>query len=133
MNAKHPGGAALTAAGFAEEIARIIYNARARLSFRTEAQLQQALEELFEAEELAAVSQPRLGSRDRPDFMIGGLVLELKRDGNAAALERQLARYASHDEVTALLVVTNRARHQSVSREIGGKPVRVAWISGAAG
>jgi hypothetical protein len=126
-------GPGLTAAEFADLLARTVYNARSRLNFRSEAEMQQAVADLLAEERLGAVSQPRLGPLDRPDFMIGTLLVELKRDGSAAALERQLRRYAVHDEVGGIVVVTNRARHRVIPREISGKPVRVAWISGAAG
>lgn len=117
---------------FAEALARVIHNARGRLLFGTEAQLQQACAELFAAERFDAAAQQQLGPGERPDFMIGGLAVELKVKGTADALTRQLRRYAAHDEVRGIVVVTSRARHRGIPREISGKPVRVVWLSGAA-
>lgn len=113
-------------------LAAALHDARHRLIFGTEAQMQEAFTEFFAAENIPAVSQPRLGATERPDFMVGGIAIELKVKGTTAAVERQLRRYAAHPEVTALILVTNRATHRNVGREIDGKPVHVVWLSGAA-
>ena len=47
-----------------------------------------------------------LSPGDRIDFTVGGIGVEVKTGGSRAALIRQLMRYAKHDDVTDILVVT---------------------------
>jgi hypothetical protein len=107
--------------------------AAGRLRYTTEAQLQQALADLFADAGIDADGQVRLGVHERPDFMAGGVAVELKVKGTLGDLTRQLGRYAAHDQVTAVIVVTRCARHRDVPREINGKPVYVVWLSGLTG
>lgn len=52
----------------------------------------------------------RLGARDVPDFMIHGVAVEVKMNAaSPRAIVRQLERYAAHDEVRSLILLTNRA------------------------
>lgn len=52
----------------------------------------------------------RLSSRDIPDFFIAGVVVEVKMNtARPASILRQLERYADHDQVQAIVLVTNRA------------------------
>lgn len=65
---------------------------------------------------------PGLG---RLDFLIEGIVvIETKIGGSAAALMRQVARYAESDQVLAILVVTDRASHR-MPETFNGKPLLV--------
>lgn len=59
------------------------------------------------------VLEYELSKRDRVDFFLPsmGLAIECKVDGGTAEVVRQLDRYASHDVVRALLLVTTRMRH----------------------
>lgn len=72
------------------------------------------------------------GKTDIPDFMVGGILVEVKANGaSAGPTIRQLERYAAHPEVTAIILVTNRAMNPP--SEINGKPVLAlstgrAWL-----
>jgi hypothetical protein len=104
---------------------------RAGLRFVTEAQMQDAVDTALAAAGYQFTPQARLGDRDRPDFLAaGGIVLELKVAGTAAELERQVTRYAAHVEVTAVVVVTCRARHRGIPPLINGKPILVVFLGG---
>lgn len=123
---------------FADALCRVIWRARTGMTFVTETQMQQAMTELFAAERIEARPQVVLGPRERPDFMVGwhecpGIAVELKRAGTAAALTRQITRYAGHREVGAVVVVTNRVRHRNIPPVINGKPVRVVCLASVAG
>lgn len=128
-------GDAPAAAGPADAtlLCQAISSARARLRYTTEGQLQQALAELFAAEQVDADREAHLTPADRPDFLIGSIAVEVKVKGTTDHLARQLARYLAHDRVGAAIVVTRCARHRDVPREINGKPVHVVWLSGLIG
>ena len=71
------------------------------------------------------------GRGDRLDFLIeGGLALEVKVDGPAAGVLRQLHRYLAHDEILGVMLVTTRAHHRQVHGTLRGKPVFVLWLRG---
>lgn len=90
-----------------------------------EAELQEALlRALYEAGH-DFEREHRLSERDRPDFLVAGcLVIEVKVGGSVADLLRQLQRYASHDVVQGLLVVTTRSSLSNLPAELQRKPVR---------
>lgn len=72
------------------------------------------------------------GKPDRPDFAIptdGGLfVVEVKVKGSAAEVEAQLERYAWHERVCGVVLVTTRAIH-TMPAIVGGKPCAVACLA----
>lgn len=96
-----------------------------RFRFVAEDELQRGLLAAFEAEGLPAEPEARLTPRDCIDFLIGDIGVEVKVDGSAAEVERQLARYAASPLINSLVLITNCARHSKVKRELLGKPVAV--------
>lgn len=66
----------------------------------------------------------------RIDFLVGSIGIEVKVNGNAEALRRQITGYAADDRVSALVVVTSRYRHTLGPRTIGGKPVEYVYLGG---
>ncbi len=68
-----------------------------------------------------------LSPRDRIDFLLDlGLGIEVKVDGAASGVWRQLRRYAEHDLVRALMLVTTRARHATgAPTSLNGKPIEI--------
>lgn len=80
--------------------------------------------------ELAGVSferEVRLSDADIVDFMVGNIAIEVKIKGAKAAIYRQLERYAEHDNVSSILLVTSRSMH--LPALINGKPTLVASLS----
>lgn len=73
----------------------------------------------------------RLNSADVIDFVVGTTGIEVKIKGSLPALTRQLHRYAQHDRIQSLVVVTNRARLRSVPDVLNGKPVAVYSLLGS--
>ena len=114
----------------AQHVAETISRHRGRLRYTTESQLQGAVAALLADEGFHAQGQARLGPADRLDFLVDGIAVELKVNGTADALERQVTRYMAHDEVTAVVVVTSRARHRGLPPLINGKPVLVVFLPG---
>ena len=76
-----------------------------------------------------------LGPHERVDFLTpDGICIEVKVGGSLMDLVRQLQRYAQHERVRALLVVTNRSKLLGVPPELSGKPIAVAsLLSGGLG
>ena len=72
----------------------------------------------------------RLSGRDIPDFLVEiegvSVVIELKIRAQRKRIFRQLERYASHDSVDAVVLLTGTA--MQLPPEINGKPARVASI-----
>lgn len=100
----------------------------------TEGEFQDAVAEVLRRASLVFEREVTLGGGDRIDFLVdGGIGLELKTQGTPIAIARQLQRYARHDRIVELVLVTTRAVHQialSVQRSFGGKPLFVARVQG---
>jgi hypothetical protein len=102
-----------------EQIDRIIRSHHFR--YTDEDQLQKGITELLEREGFEPQREVRLGRLDRVDIMVGAIAIEVKIAGTAAAVLQQLQRYAAHDEVEALLLVTSK--YQRLPEKAGGKPL----------
>lgn len=117
------------AAAAAERIVETV-TAR-RYSVTDEAELQAEIVEVLQ--ELATgmplfVREAWLSPRDRADFLLGAIAVEVKVAGGLAPVTRQLHRYAAHPFVDALVLVTTRAAHRAVPSTLQGKPCRVAYL-----
>ncbi|HXE05813.1 MAG TPA: hypothetical protein VN579_07495 [Bryobacteraceae bacterium] len=99
-----------------------------RFRYTSEGQLQDALEKLFISLELVFEREVRLNAADRPDFMIGSIAVEVKTKGSRSAAIAQMQRYAEHDRVSEIILVTSRAVHLDMPAELRGKPVHVAHL-----
>lgn len=100
-----------------------------RLPSGTESRLQVAIADRLTAIGASFEREHRLSEKDRVDFFLdGGIALEVKTQGSLNDVTRQLARYAEHESVTEILLVTSRLQLAAVPAELGGKPVRVARL-----
>jgi hypothetical protein len=102
-----------------------------RLRTSTEIALQASIGEALTAGAIAFEREKSLGPRDRPDFLLygGRVVLEAKTRQPKKAIYRQITRYAQHEQVEAIILVTGTAT--GMPEEIDGKPVYV--VSAGAG
>ena len=80
------------------------------------------------------VGEFRLTRRDRPDFLVDGTIaIEVKIKGSAASSVRQLARYAEHDDVAAIVfATTSRRLAASMPATLGSKPIHIMVLPGVA-
>jgi hypothetical protein len=109
-------------------VARILEGVRFRFSTEEELQLgvAAALAEYIPEREVI------LGPKDRVDFLLWGVGIEIKIKGGISALTRQLMRYAQHERVRSLVVVTSREQYRlQLPATMNGKPLRVVSLRGA--
>lgn len=103
-----------------------------RLDLAQEKRSQVELEQALVQEGLRFERERPLCSRDIPDFIVhlNGyvIVLELKTRAQRTAIYKQLERYAAHDEVHALLLLTGTA--MGLPEVIQGKPADVVSLGG---
>lgn len=69
-----------------------------------------------------------LSEKDRIDFIVGTVGIEIKNRGNAPTVLRQLHRYAKDAGITALVLLTTRAAHLKIPRTMLGKPVEIILL-----
>lgn len=102
-----------------EEVCRQIASTRVGLATEKQAQadIETALRERWGG---AVRREERLSEKDRPDFMIETVAVEVKLKGAKMDIYRQLERYSAHDAVQSIILVTNQA--MGLPAEIGGKP-----------
>lgn len=106
-----------------------------RFHWSTEADLQAGIHAALVAAGLDAVREVRLSSRDRIDVLCGTVGIEVKvshagRRESAERITRQLTRYAEHDQITELVLVSSSPRHRRVPDAVAGVPVRVVIVGG---
>lgn len=102
-----------------------------RLPLTDEKRLQAEMAERFAAAGLALEREFRLSATEVVDFFADGIAVEVKIKGGKMAIYRQLQRYAEHDEIKALLLVSNVP--MGLPPEIEGKPayfhnLAMAWL-----
>ncbi|MFM0405270.1 hypothetical protein [Paraburkholderia dipogonis] len=98
-----------------------------RLPLNDEKVTQAAIANALELAGVAFEREVRLSDADIVDFMIGSIAIEVKIKGAKAQIYRQLERYAEHERVTSILLVTSRSMH--LPSLIKGKPTLVASLS----
>jgi hypothetical protein len=100
---------------------------RNRLPLNDEKVTQTAIANALELAGLVFEREVRLSEADIVDFMVGSVAIEVKIKGAKAAIYRQLERYAAHECVTSILLVSSRSMH--LPALINGKPTLVASLS----
>jgi hypothetical protein len=74
------------------------------------------------------VQRERELTRGRVDLCLGSVVIELKVQGTADAVLRQLQRYAHDPTVSTLVLVTTSAKHRAMPATLGPKPLHVIYL-----
>lgn len=98
------------------------------LTTRTEAEMQSELEKELENRHVFYEREVRLTTRDRIDFLIGSIGVELKTKGSVPEIVRQLRRYADSARVTELVLYTSDPKLCTMPTVLGGKRVSVAFV-----
>ncbi len=107
---------------------------RYRYRYANEKDLQAGIESALLAGGFAFEREVRLAPGDVADFMVEpGICVEIKIDGGISALTRQLHRYAQHDAVQGIVLVTSRSRLTNLPEVLNAKPLLCFIILGALG
>jgi len=98
---------------------------RCRFRFSNEAALQAQI-----TEALTRLGEPhkrehQLGTVGRIDFLVGRVGVEVKVRGATSEIGWQLLRYAEHQDIDGILLVTAKARHTELPPRMNDKPLRV--------
>lgn len=80
-----------------------------RFIVNDEKELQKSIEDVFKASGVQYQREFTLDPKNRPDFFINGIAIEIKIKGSAKKIYRQCERYCQFDNVKALLLITNRS------------------------
>lgn len=91
-----------------------------RFDTSCEATLQGQIEKVFQDCGAQYQREVRLSSRDRIDFLIGEIGIEVKIKGQAKEIFRQCQRYCGYDQIKAIILVTGRS--MGFPETIDGKP-----------
>lgn len=95
-------------------------------SLTDEKRLQQEIFEHFISIGYKIQREVSLSPKDRVDFMIDGLVIEVKVKGSAVATLNQVERYAAISEVKELILLTTK--NHGFPSQINGKPVAIVRL-----
>jgi len=91
--------------------------------FSNEKELQDGIAQRLTAPGIAFLREVVLSPGDRIDFLVDRIGIEVKVDGSLSQVIRQLWRYAQRPEISALILVTSRAKHGPIPPAMNGKPV----------
>jgi hypothetical protein len=102
-----------------------------RISYGSETELGRSVVQLLAPLGIEYVQEYRLSAGSRVDlFLDGGVAVELKVGGAPTSVLRQLHRYAEHDIVRELLLITTRHAHlRGLPAQLCGKPVYVFRVT----
>jgi hypothetical protein len=104
-----------------------------RIRFADEGDVQLAIAEILDRGRIAYQREFRLTARDRLDFLLtdSSIAIEIKIKGRTAEVLRQLERYAGHEFIAGLvLVTTRRLQAAQMPDSLNGKALAVALIGG---
>lgn len=113
----------------ASEISAVL--AKYRYRFCCEQELQDGIALALSRSDISFEREYRLTDNDRLDFFCEGIAVEVKIDGSAAAVLRQVHRYANHKDVNEILLVTTKASH-SIPASLNGKKIVLHSLLGSA-
>ena len=104
-----------------------------RFAVMNEAELQWAIGKLLTEARVAFIREFSLGRRDRVDFFLtaNGIAVECKCKGGYTEVVRQLHRYAEHEVVKEIVLVTKFMRHDMIPDRMCEKPVHICVLPGA--
>jgi hypothetical protein len=105
------------------EIVQTLKNFHPGRKLHDEKQYQAVIEELFLHLDITHDREHRLNPKDIPDFWLPEheTIIEVKIAKGFTSILRQLARYALHDKVKNIILITAHPKSMNIP-EINGKP-----------
>ncbi len=104
------------------DLREILCNAHLDLTHETKTQ--DGIEAALREAGIRFEREVRLGPGERIDFLVhGGIGVEVKLRAGRSLVLRQLHRYAAHDRINALILVTSTPRLTNLPATFNGKPV----------
>lgn len=103
----------------------------ASLRYGTERILQDGIDVALAEAGFEVHREVNLTIKDRVDFLVSSVGIEVKIGGTLNDAIRQLHRYAASERVGELLLVTSRMMLARVPSELDGKPVRAVYVGSA--
>lgn len=94
-----------------------------RYNFQDENTLQEGMAVALARNAIAFEREVRLDAKNRPDFMVGAVAIEVKIKGTFAQFLRQAHRYLALEQISALIVVGTPKWMPAVPNTLLGKPV----------
>lgn len=112
-----------------DRIARMF--SAARFTGRAEIDYQNAVQDLLAAAGMPHLREARLSPRDRVDFLVGSVGVEVKVDGSRPDIIRQLARYAESPAVSTLVLASSQIRLlKNIPTQVHGVPLKAVALRG---
>lgn len=104
-----------------------------RFNFSNEKDLQAGMGKVFASIGEEFVAEYHLSDEDIVDFYFPTkkIGVEAKIDHSLSDLTRQLFRYAQHESILGILVVTSKARLANLPEEMNHKPIRCHSLIGS--
>lgn len=104
--------------------------AQYRYRFDTEADLQAKVEAALKAIGVDYERELVLDPKNRIDFLVGGIGVEIKTNGALNEVTRQVHRYLGFEAIGSLLLVTTKVTHKRLVRTMQGKELDVLVVGG---
>lgn len=103
-----------------------------QFNFADEKELQEGIATVLTSAGVSFTREFVLDQRSTIDFLIGKSVgLEVKIKCPINQLITQLHRYAQYDQLSHLILVTTRMRHQNMPATLNNKPLEVVHLIGS--
>lgn len=109
-----------------DELVNLLFYSK--FHFSNEKDLQQGIAELFQAQGVEYQAEVTLTAKDRIDFLVGSVGIEIKIKSSTNTVTRQLLRYAQRPEIESLILVTTKQIHRLIPTKLVEKPVTVIWL-----
>ena len=105
-----------------------------QIPYGNERAMQTCIGKILEDNNIEYIPEHCFCDRDRIDFWLPEqrIALECKVDGGATKVLSQLLRYAEHEQVGSVILVTCRARHRSEMSDLttlNNKPFSLIWVA----
>jgi len=94
-----------------------------RFRYVSEKDLQDGIEEALQTNGIDYRRETSISAANRPDFLVGGIVIEVKIKGTLSALLRQISRYVEHEAVESILVIGTPRWIPLIPKTLSGKEV----------